>query len=148
MSVRRRGTLALGALGPRVTAGLTAWVPLALMAAGLMLKTAAFPLHFWLPSAHGKAPAPVSALLSALVVKVSFYLLLRLWFEVFASAVNVSLAQGLGALGAAAIVWGSILALGQRRLKMLVAYSTVAQLGYLFLIFPLATHTPPAAAAG
>jgi formate hydrogenlyase subunit 3/multisubunit Na+/H+ antiporter MnhD subunit len=140
------GTLALGPLASRVTAGVTTWVPFALMASGLMLKTALFPLHFWLPSAHGTAPTPVSALLSALVIKASFYLLLRLWFELFANAVSVSLAQALGALGAAAIVWGSMLALRQRRLKMLVAYSTVAQIGYLFLIFPLATRTPTEAA--
>jgi formate hydrogenlyase subunit 3/multisubunit Na+/H+ antiporter MnhD subunit len=142
------GTLALEALASRVTPGAAAWVPLALMAFGLMLKTALFPLHFWLPSAHGTAPAPVSALLSALVVKASFYLLLRVWFEVFAGAVAAATAQALGALGAVAIVWGSLLALRQRKLKMLVAYSTVAQLGYLFLIFPLATGTAPAAAAG
>ncbi len=49
----------------------------------------------------------------------------------------------IGALGAAAILWGSVLALTQTRLKMLVAYSTVAQVGYLFLLFPLATLVPP-----
>ena len=49
------------------------------MVAGLAAKTALFPFHFWLPPAHGGAPAPVSALLSALVVKASFYLILRLW---------------------------------------------------------------------
>lgn len=52
----------------------------------------------------------------------------------------------LGALGAAAILWGSLSALTQTRLKMLVAYSTVAQIGYLFLLFPLATVAPPFAA--
>ncbi|MDP1534648.1 MAG: proton-conducting transporter membrane subunit, partial [Rubrivivax sp.] len=118
----------------------------ALMLLGLMLKTALFPFHFWLPPAHGGAPAPVSALLSALVIKASFYLVVRLWLDLFEPLTTVGAAQLIGALGAAAIVWGSLLALTQTRLKMLVAYSTVAQIGYLFLLVPLATLTLPAAA--
>lgn len=113
-------------------------VALTLMTTGLMIKGAAFPLHFWLPPAHSSAPAPVSALLSALVVKAPFAILARLWFDSFASLNTAALAAWLGALGAAALVWGGILALRQARLKLLVAYSTVAQLGYLFLVFPLA----------
>ena len=115
------------------------------MSVGLLMKTALFPMHFWLPPAHADAPGPVSALLSALVVKASFYLLLRLWFELFDGVAPGFAAQMLGALGAVAIVWGSLLALRQERLKLLVAYSTVAQLGYLFLLFPLAGATAGAA---
>jgi multicomponent Na+:H+ antiporter subunit D len=112
------------------------WTALALMTTGLLLKTALFPLHFWLPPAHASAPAPVSAVLSGLVVKASFYLVLRFWFEVFPAAGAVS--HLLGLLGVAAILWGSLQALREKSLKLLVAYSTVAQLGYLFLLFPLA----------
>jgi multicomponent Na+:H+ antiporter subunit D len=110
----------------------------ALITAGLMAKTALFPLHAWLPPAHAGAPAPASALLSALVVKGSFYLIVRLWFDVLPMAGTVAVTQLFGAFGAAGIVIGSWLALRQARLKMIVAYSTVAQLGYLFLMFPLA----------
>lgn len=113
-------------------------VALALMTGGLLAKAALVPFHVWLPSAHANAPAPVSALLSALVVKGPFCVLLRLWFEAFAALVTPAAAQILGGLGAAAIVWGSLSALSQPRLKLLVAYSTVAQLGYLFLLVPLA----------
>lgn len=134
------GTLDLAELGVRMVSGPVAWVAIALMTLGLLLKTALFPLHFWLPPAHANAPAPVSALLSALVVKASFYLLLRLWFEVFPAALTTTAAQLLGILGGAAILWGSLLALRQQRLKLLVAYSTVAQIGYLFLLFPLTTE--------
>ena len=109
-----------------------------LMSAGLLFKTALFPMHFWLPPAHANAPAPVSALLSALVVKASFYILLRLWLDVFPLPQEV-LGQFLGLLGAAAVIWGGVQALRQTRLKMLIAYSTVAQIGYLFIAFPLAT---------
>ncbi len=111
------------------------WVALSLMTAGLVIKAALFPLHFWLPGAHAIAPAPVSALLSALVVKASFFVMLRLWIQVFP---DIHLASHvLGALGAGAIIWGSFQAIIQDRVKLMVAYSTVAQLGYLFLLFPL-----------
>lgn len=121
------------------------WLATGLMIAGLLIKTALFPLHFWLPPAHAAAPAPVSALLSALVVKASFYLLLRFWLEIFPATIS-GFGQLLGILGALAILWGSFQALRQARLKLLVAYSTVAQLGYLFLAFPFAS-TPAAAMA-
>ncbi len=120
-------------LGPDVT-GQAAF---ALITIGLVLKTALFPAHFWLPPAHSNAPSPVSAVLSALVVKGSFYILLRLWTDVGDPSYVPGMGTLLGVLGATAIVWGSIQALRQERLKMLVAYSTVAQIGYLFLLFPL-----------
>lgn len=115
------------------------WITMGLMITGLLIKTALFPLHFWLPTAHSSAPAPVSALLSALVVKASFYILIRLWMEVFPSEDLTWIGKILGALGVAAILWGGIQALRQERLKLLIAYSTVMQIGYLFLAFPLAS---------
>lgn len=133
------GTLDMADLRTTLVAGPIVWVVMPLMVTGLALKTALFPLHFWLPPAHSSAPSPVSAILSALVVKASFYLLLRLWFEVFPVVVPVAAGHFLAALGASAILWGSFIALRQQRLKLLVAYSTVAQIGYLFLLFPLAT---------
>ncbi len=131
-------TVDLASLAAKAQPGPALWVALALMTGGLIAKAALFPLHFWLPPAHANAPAPVSALLSALVVKGSFYILLRLWFEAFPALMTTAMAQLLGLLGAAAILWGSVNALFQKRLKLLIAYSTVAQLGYLFLLFPLA----------
>ena len=101
------GTLDLAALAQVVEAGPAVWPALALMTAGLLLKTALFPLHFWLPPAHASAPAPVSAVLSALVVKAAFYLVLRLWLDVFADAVTTAAAAVLGVLGAGAVLWGS-----------------------------------------
>jgi formate hydrogenlyase subunit 3/multisubunit Na+/H+ antiporter MnhD subunit len=112
-------------------------VAIGVITAGLVLKTALFPFHFWLPPAHASAPAPVSAVLSALVVKASFYLLLRFWFYVAPELALPAISQLLGVLGAAAVVWGGLRALTAERLKLVVAYSTVAQIGYLFLVFPL-----------
>ena len=131
------GALDLAILADASGSGATPWAALGLMTAGLALKAALFPVHFWLPRAHSEAPTPVSALLSALVVKAPFYVLLRLWLGPFQDAPQV-VGLSLGLLGSVAIVWGSVQALRQERLKLLVAYSTVAQLGYLFLYFPLA----------
>jgi len=135
------GSVDISILAEQIQASPATWAALGLMAVGLMLKTAVFPLHFWLPPAHGSAPAPVSALLSALVVKASFYILLRLWFTLFEPLVDDDTINTLlGLLGCAAILWGSVQALRQTRLKLLIAYSTVAQIGYLFLVFPLAAN--------
>ena len=121
----------------------------ALMTVGLFAKTALFPLHLWLPPAHAGAPAAASAVLSAVVVKGSFFLVVRLWFDVMPGDARLSRrAQLFGALGAAAIVFGSVVALRQQRLKLLIAYSTVAQIGYLFLMFPLAFDTASAQLQG
>lgn len=131
------GVLDLGLLAKTIEAEPSAQLALALMTAGLLIKAALFPMHFWLPAAHANAPAPVSAALSALVVKVSVYLIIRLWFDVFAPVVSPFAALLLGLLGAMAVLWGSWRALQAERLKLMAAYSTVAQLGYLFIFIPL-----------
>ncbi|MBT8126588.1 MAG: oxidoreductase [Gammaproteobacteria bacterium] len=142
----RYGTLDMIALGGQLQPEPAAWVALSLMSAGLLVKSALFPLHFWLPPAHANAPAPVSAALSALVVKAAFYLLARLWLDVFNNVVTPDAARLLGVLGAAAILWGSWKALQAQRLKLMAAYSTVAQLGYLYLFLPLLVMMPPGTA--
>lgn len=137
-------TVDMVSLGQLIQAGPLPRAALTMMGVGLLLKTALFPLHFWLPPAHANAPTPVSSVLSALVVKATFYLLLRLWFTVFPDTDTAAAANLLGLLGAFAILWGSLQALQTQRLKLLVAYSTVAQLGYLFLVFPLTQETATA----
>jgi formate hydrogenlyase subunit 3/multisubunit Na+/H+ antiporter MnhD subunit len=136
------GTLDLELIGAALTDSWLATLATAAMLVGLATKAALFPLHFWLPGAHSNAPAPVSAVLSALVVKASFYLVLRLWLDVVPSTVGAAGGWALSLLGAAAVVWGSIQALRAPRLKLLVAYSTVAQIGYLFLVLPLLADGP------
>lgn len=132
------GALDIGLLAETITPDRATALAGGLMTAGLLAKTALFPLHAWLPPAHGNAPAPASALLSSLVVKASFFIIVRIWFDVMPEAQGRWLAQALGLLGAAAVVYGSLLAIRQSRLKLIIAYSTVAQIGYLFFIFPLA----------
>jgi len=132
------GTLDAVLLSQRIHAGPVTLIAAALMTVGLLAKTALVPLHLWLPPAHAGAPAAASAVLSALVVKGSFFIVVRLWFGVMPGLPGPVAAQLLAALGAAAIVLGSLVALRQERLKLLIAYSTLAQIGYLFLMFPLA----------
>jgi multicomponent Na+:H+ antiporter subunit D len=139
-------TLDADGLRAALRPGLLTAAVAALVGAGLCVKAALFPLHGWLPPAHGGAPSPVSAVLSALVVKASFYLLLRWWGEILPGDALAAASALLGTLGALAILWGSIQALRQERLKQVIAYSTVAQLGYLFLWFPLSRHLGAAAA--
>jgi len=131
------GSLDIGLLQARQPAPADG-LALALMTAGLAVKTALFPFHVWLPPAHAGAPAPASALLSGLVPKASFLIVVRLWFEAVPDLATPLTLLLLGGLGAAAVLYGSLLALGQGKLKLLIAYSTVAQIGYLFLVFPLA----------
>src|SRR6516165_9839349 len=131
------GSLDIVLLSHRIHAEPVAWAAISLMTAGLLAKAALYPFHLWLPPAHAGAPAPASAILSGLVVKAPFFLVVRLWFDVMPRLPEHAAAQLLGALGATAIILGSVVALRQARLKLLIAYSTVAQIGYLFLMFPL-----------
>jgi len=106
---------------------------LALMVIGLLLKTALFPLHFWLPAAHANATAPASALLSGLVVKAALYIFLRL--STYMPLPDEILITLIGTLGAGAVLWGGVQALRAERLKLLVAWSTVVQIGLIFIAF-------------
>ncbi len=132
------GTLDIDLLAIRAEPAPPDLVAAGLVTAGLAVKTALFPFHAWLPPAHSGAPAPASAMLSALVPKASFFILWRLWFEALPDLATPGVLNILAGLGAAAVLYGSLLALRQERLKLIVAYSTVAQVGYLFLLFPLA----------
>lgn len=136
----RFGTLDIRTLAATATPDAAVYGALAFLVGGLITKSALFPLHFWLPPAHSSAPAPVSALLSSLVVTASFYILLRLWYTVFAPLPLEALGHLVGLFGCAAILWGAMQACRQERLKTLVAYSTVSQLGYLFLVFGLTSN--------
>ncbi|WP_131105291.1 complex I subunit 5 family protein [Ornithinimicrobium sufpigmenti] len=131
------GTLDMAQAGAVIAADPTAdtrW-PMGLAVVGLGLKSALLPLHAWLPPAHASAPAAVSPLLSGLVVKAGFVVLVRLWFEVLGP--DPAVAVLLACAAAAAVLVGGVLALVQSSLKRIVAYSTVAQIGYLFLLFPV-----------
>lgn len=129
------GQLNLQALAEVVEPGPVAWIAAALIGAGLALKAALFPLHGWLTPVHESAWTPVSALHAALVVKASLFILLMLWSILLPSSLFAP--RFVAWLGMLAIVWGGLVAWRSDSLKTLVASSTVAQLGYLMVAFPL-----------
>ncbi|MEJ2273843.1 MAG: monovalent cation/H+ antiporter subunit D family protein [Woeseiaceae bacterium] len=103
---------------------------------GLALKAAVFPLHAWLPNAYTYAPHAVTAFLAACATKVSLYVLLRFDFVVFQPNLaghDVQFAYFLMPLAVLAIVIASAIATVELNLKRLLAYSSVAQIGYIML---------------
>lgn len=113
----------------------TVWLILSFFIVGFGVKAALFPLHVWLPDAHSTAPSPASALLSGLAVKGYLICLIKILYTVFGPELMKYLAVDtiLKYAGMLAILAGSILALKQDELKKRLAYSTVAQMGYLFM---------------
>ena len=117
---------------------------LAFITVGIGLKLALFPLHSWLPNAYAYAPSAVTAFLASTATKVAVYLLLRYFFTVFGAAYVFSQAPTtpvLLVLSVAAMFGASIVAVFQSDVKRLLAYSSVAQIGYITLGIALANHT-------
>jgi len=109
---------------------------LAFITVGLSLKIALFPLHVWLPGAYAYAPSAVASFMAATATKVSVYVLLRFVFGVFGVRLalpQLHLLDMLMVLSAIAMVVASLVALLERDLKRLLAYSSVAQIGYITL---------------
>ncbi len=101
---------------------------------GFGLKAALVPFHSWLPDAHPSAPAPISAMLSGLLIKVSgVYALTRIFLNVF--GLNPTLSSILMYIGTVSILVGAIIALGQNDIKRMLAYSSISQVGYIILGF-------------
>lgn len=135
-----------GALGfDEVAAGLrlldanvVVGVAAALFLMGFGLKAALMPFHAWLPDAHPSAPAPISAILSGLLIKVSgVYAITRIFFHVL--GMTPALSQILMWLAAVSIVLAAFLALGQTDMKRMLAYSSISQVGYVVLGIGLGT---------
>ncbi len=105
---------------------------LSLFIAGFGLKAALVPFHAWLPDAHPSAPAPISAMLSGVLIKtLGVYALARLIFNLF--GVSVAIGWLLVALGLVSMIAGGFLAIGQWDFKRLLAYSSISQIGYVVL---------------
>ncbi len=109
-----------------------------LFLAGLALKAALVPFHAWLPDAHPAAPAPVSAILSGVLIKaIGVYVIARLVFNVLGATPEVLAA--LRWLGLLSMVVGGLLAVRQQDIKRLLAYSSVGQVGYVVVGLGLGT---------
>ena len=141
------GTLNLADMAARIgTVESTRSVLAALgfLTVGISLKLALFPLHLWLPNAYAFAPSVTTAFLAATATKVAIYLLLRFTFSVFGGSFvfkTLPLAEVFLVLSIAAMFAGSIVAMFQDDIKRMLAYSSVAQIGYITLGISLATQT-------
>lgn len=103
-----------------------------LLISGFGLKAAMIPFHAWLPDAHSSAPAPISAMLSGVLIKaVGIYALLRLFFNMFLLTYEISLV--ITVIGTLSMVIGVFLAIGQWDLKRLLAYHSISQMGYVVI---------------
>ena len=110
-----------------------AYLALCLFLAGFGIKAAMVPFHAWLPDAHPSAPAPISAMLSGVLIKaIGVYALCRVVFNVF-GATTPGVAQVLVAMGIISMVAGAFLMIGQWDLKRLLAYSSISHMGYVVL---------------
>ena len=138
------GTLNMADLAERIAPlhdSRTLQAAFAFLVVGIGLKLAMFPLHLWLPGAYSTAPSVVSAFLAATATKVAVYTLLRFLFTIFGAkftyeAMNAELL--FVPLALIAILFASIVAVFQRGVKRMLAYSSVAQIGYMLLGIGLA----------
>ncbi|MEC8246128.1 MAG: proton-conducting transporter membrane subunit [Pseudomonadota bacterium] len=118
------------------------------MMAGILVKAAIFPVHIWLPAAYAFAPSAVSSLLAAIATKASLYVLARVVFDVFAGVPDLTalaLHYALIPLALGGIFIGTVLAIYENDIKKLLAFSSVAQIGYIALGFAVATTAGVAA---
>ena len=133
------GTLNMADLAVRlqpVLGSRTVHVAFGFIAVGLGIKLALFPLHQWLPNAYTYAPSRVSAFLAATATKVGVYVLLRFLFTLFGVSFVFDVIEFhlvLVPLSLAAMFIGSVAAIQQRKVKRLLAYSSIAQIGYMTL---------------
>jgi NADH-quinone oxidoreductase subunit M len=123
------------------------WVLVALTA-GFAVKMAVFPVHMWLPDAHSEAPAPMSALLSGVIISAGAYAIIRLSFGMVfpsvGSAFGTDFLYALSIVGVITAFFGSFLALVATDIKRVIAYSSIAHMGYIMFglsLFPVGLAT-------
>ena len=127
---------------PEVADTRTIRVAFAFVTVGVSIKLALFPLHLWLPNAYTFAPSAVSAFIAATATKVGVYVLLRFFFTVFGIRFSfdaMHVGEILMLLAVAAILVASLVAIFQDNVKRMLAYSSVAQIGYIILGISLAS---------
>jgi multicomponent Na+:H+ antiporter subunit D len=114
---------------PSAPLGLTG---MAFLTATFLIKSATFPFHFWQPDFHAAAPTPVSAMLSSLVVKMGVYGFFRMTTLLFATEADL-LKTLLVVLGVVGVLYGGFGAMGTHNAKRMLAYSTLAQIGFILV---------------
>jgi NADH-quinone oxidoreductase subunit M len=128
-----------------VSPDLVRWILLSLTA-GFAVKMAVVPVHMWLPDAHSEAPSPMSALLSGVIISAGAYAILRLSLGTVFPAVagtvfGIDFLHGLTIFGVISAFFGSLIALVETDIKRIIAYSSIAHMGYVMFglsLFPSA----------
>ena len=112
-----------------------------LMSVAMAIKSALFPFHTWLSHAHGNATTASSAILSGLVLKGYIILLLKIYWRVLGLEIvsNLKVLNVLFVFGVLGMIIGSIDAIGERHIKRMIAFSSVAQMGYIYVGISLGT---------
>ncbi|MEM4728739.1 MAG: NADH-quinone oxidoreductase subunit N [Thermoplasmata archaeon] len=137
------GTLDISQLSRKV--GESAWEPatavgLAMVIAGLGFKMAAVPFHMWAPDVYEGSPTPVSALLAAGSKKMAFAAAFKV-FLVGLVAAKADLAFALGVVSVLTMTVGNVVAISQTSMKRMLAYSSIAQAGYILIALAVGTWT-------
>ncbi len=116
-------------------------VVVSLMTIGLAIKSALFPFHSWLPDAHTASTTSSSSILSSLVLKAYIVLLIKIYYRAIGwdYVVSTGINNIIFAFGIAAMIFASLIAAAQKDIKRMVAYSSVAQIGYIFMGFGIGT---------
>ncbi len=102
-----------------------------LLAAGFAVKMAIVPFHIWLPDAHSEAPLPVSVMLSAVMMDMGIYGMLRFLLNIFPRDILLAFSLPIMVFGLISQWYGGIEAMGQTQMKRVAAYSTISQMGYV-----------------
>ena len=132
------GSLAALRAGVTLAPGLVVTVT-AFFVVGFCVKMAIFPLHLWLPDAHAVAPMPVTIMLAAAMLSMGTYGILRFPLSIFSPAQMAPFAVPMMIAGIVSEIYGALMALAERDIKRIIAYSSVSQMGYI--LFGLGTLT-------
>ncbi len=119
-------------------------VAIVFLIAAFMIKSAVVPFHFWQPDFHSASPTPVSAMLSSVVVKLGVYGFIRMTTLLFVGQA-ATIQAALIALGLIGVIFGGLAAAGTHNVKRMLAYSTLAQVGFILVAIGWGT---PAALVG
>lgn len=117
-------------------------VAIALMCVGLAIKSALFPFHAWLPDAYGYSTVSSAAILSSLVSKGYIFLLFKLIYRVIGFEIfnNSKIIDVLFIFGLAGMIFGSVNAIRENDIRRMIAYSSVAQIGYIYMGIGMGTE--------
>jgi formate hydrogenlyase subunit 3/multisubunit Na+/H+ antiporter MnhD subunit len=113
---------------------------------GFCVKMAIFPLHIWLPDAHTVAPMPVTIVLAAAMLSMGTYGILRFPMGIFSLEKMQPFALWMMIAGLVSEVYGAMMAFAEKKIKRIIAYSSVSQMGYI--LFGLGTLTRQGMAGG